>query len=470
MAFMLIGSFVLFLLLFLLIGVASAAKSRGSTSDYLVAERSIAPWLTALSAVATNNSGYMFIGMIGLTYKIGFSSIWLMVGWITGDLIASLLCLKSIREKAEQTNSRSLGSLLGRWQGHDYLRVRRLAGVLTLIFLSGYAAAQFKAGGKTLQSLFDWNPVAGILIGGVIVLAYSLSGGIRASIWTDAAQSAVMLVGMALMLVAGLNQFDGGWSEANSLLQQVSPTFMDWFSEPGLGKAALFVAGWFFGGVAVIGQPHIISRFLALRSAKDLPKMRVYYYSWFTIFYGLTIAVGLLCRLLLPPSSGFDAEMALPMIAIQLLPDVGVGLILAAIFAATMSTADSLILGCTASFTEDFSSTSDGSLGRTKTVTALVMLGAVVIALWDNQSVFGLVLMAWGLLAAAFTPLLLLLSAKRKLSEAKSLATMLTGVGVFFLWRITGLSADIYEVAPAILAGLVLGGSLSLGAMRPQKA
>jgi Na+/proline symporter len=143
---LIVYSFAFFLVLFVAIGAASVLKSRGTNRDYLLAGHDVKPWLVALSAVATNNSGYMFVGQIGYTYEVGLSSIWLMVGWIAGDLVASLVIYKKLRVITEERDLLSFGGLLSRWHGTDYGRLRVLVGVITVVFLGTYAAAQLKAG------------------------------------------------------------------------------------------------------------------------------------------------------------------------------------------------------------------------------------------------------------------------------------------------------------------------------------
>jgi len=446
-------SFVGFLLLFAIIGAASMLRHKPTTTDYLVAGRNVAPWLAGLSAVATNNSGYMFIGMIGLTYSTGLTSIWLMIGWIAGDLLASLLIMKRLRLASEAHDAHSFGGLLAEWQGTDYTLLRRLSGLLTILFLGAYAAAQFTAGSKALHVLFDWDISTGAIIGAGLVLLYSYSGGIRASIWTDAAQSMVMIAAMGVLMWTASAQL-GSPATILDDLRHVSPGFMDWFPDQSWMGAVLFVGGWVFAGFGVAGQPHIVIRYMALDDVDNLGRFRAWYYSWFIAFYSATIVVGLLARLLLPDAGSFDAELALPMISMQLLPDVLVGLVLAGLFAATMSTADSLILSCSASITRDLLPAHKSGYAGTKLATAVVVLVALGLSLSGNQSVFALVLIAWGLLAAAFAPLLTVYALGARVSEPLALAMMATGVATFLGWREAGLSATAYEIMPAILAGL----------------
>lgn len=448
-------SFLFFLLLFLGIGLASSFQSRRTAEDYLVAGKNVPAWLTGLSAVATNNSGFMFIGMIGLTYSTGLSSIWLMIGWIIGDLIASLLTLNKLHAASRSDKVHSFGGLLAHWHGDKNFLLRRIIGLLTVVFLTLYAAAQLKAGSKATSVLLDWAPEWGILSGAAIVLLYSIAGGLRASIWTDAAQSLVMLTGMVMLIFGGI-ELAGGWHSAIEKITAVSPGYMSWLPESSPLGIALFITGWLFGGIAVIGQPHIVIRFISLDNADNLGRMRLYYYCWFTAFYGATIFVGLLSRIVFPESANFDSELALPFMAQQVLPEVMVGLVLAALFAATLSTADSLILSCSASLTRDFLQHSEGShsLWAAKLTTAMVLTSAIVIALNGADSVFSLVLDAWGLLGSAFAPLVILHALGHRIPQTASVTMIAVGLAVFLLWQQFG-SSLIYSVAPGIIAGLL---------------
>ncbi len=449
-------SFLASLLLFLAIGLASVAKSRNSTEDYLVAGKTIPAWLAGLSAVATNNSGFMFIGMIGMTYATGLSSIWLMVGWIAGDLMVSLLTLRPLHAASRSSQVHSYGGLLAHWHGDANHALRRLVGLLTLFFLTLYAAAQLKAGSKATSVLLEWEPSWGILISAAIVLLYSAAGGLRASIWTDAAQSLVMLLGMAMLIIGGF-ELAGGWSLAVEKMAAIDSNYLGWFPDTDLLGILLFILGWLFGGIAVVGQPHIVIRFISLNEESHINRMRGYYYGWFTLFYGATIVVGLLSRIAFPESADFDAELALPTMAQLVLPEVLVGLVLAALFAATLSTADSLILACSAAVTRDFVQQPGRmhALWVAKLTTASVLGIAVYIALTGVSSVFALVLDAWGLLGSAFAPLVILHAMGNRIVQPLAITMIVTGVVVFLLWQQLGWGSAIYSVGPGIVAGFI---------------
>ena len=180
---LIVVSFLFFLLMFLGIGVYSATRKQDTTEDYLLASRSVGPWAIALSAVATNNSGFMFVGLIGATYSEGLSALSMMAGWVLGDYCAWVVGIpKALRIRSEESESVTIPSFLGHGikGGQSVVRV---AGLIVLAFLGAYAAAQLTAGSKALHALFGWDLTVGATLGALIVTAYCFSGGIRASIY-----------------------------------------------------------------------------------------------------------------------------------------------------------------------------------------------------------------------------------------------------------------------------------------------
>ena len=455
---MIFFSFCLFLLLFTLVGSLSVLKKKNTSIDYLLANQEIKPWLAAISAIATSNSGYMFIGQIGFTYVYGLQSVWLMFGLIFGDFISSLFVHKNLRKKSQELKVVSYANLVSKWHGKNYKYVQLFGGFIILIFLSTYAAAQLNAGSKSMHILFGLDYRLGAIIGGVIVLLYCFSGGIRASIWTDAAQSLVMIIAMFLMVFFGIEKLGGFLSFINQL-HEVSPDYMKWFPSTNFSELYIapymFIIGWFFSGLGVIGQPHVMVRFMAIDNTKNIPKTRIYYYTWYTLFYSLTILAAFVARLLVPETNNLDPELALPTLALNLLPEFFVGLVLAGIFAATMSTADSQILACTASITNDLLLNKKNNYFINKLVTLIVTVFVVTIAINDNKNVFNLVLMSWSTLACCFSPLLIVNSLQQKVSEFLSLMMMIIPLITLLLWRYFGLSEFIYEVAPGIVSGIL---------------
>lgn len=465
-------SFLFFLLLFVLIGVSSARESRGTKQDYYLASSSVSPGLVGLSAVATNNSGYMFIGVIGYTYATGLASIWLMLGWIVGDFLASTFVHRRLRSATELSAEVSYAGVLSNWYNNGKQdNLQRIIGLISLIFLLAYASAQLVAGGKALHVLFDWPIWAGAVIGAILVALYCIVGGIRASIWTDVAQSVVMIVAMAILLFVAIGSLGG----IDASISQMSAVhgFLDWFPKdlalPGLAGGVLFAISWAFAGFSVIGQPHIMVRFMTLANNQKMNQARLWYYLWFTAFYAMATGVGLLSRIYLANDGGFDAELALPTMALELLSPVFVGLILAGIFAATMSTADSLVLSCSAALTHDLLPHKIENTFLLKAATLLITLVALLWALVNGQSVFSLVILAWSGLASAFAPLLIVLSLGGKPGQKSSILAVVTGLSVAMVWRYLGWHSAVYEGMAGIIAGLVIL-SLSLLTNKKQKS
>lgn len=466
---MILASFLLFLLLFLGVGLASVFRARKSRTDYYLASREVSPWLCGLSAVATNNSGYMFIGVIGFTYATGLASIWLMFGWILGDFIGSLFIHRRLRERTEQTDEASFPAVIARWYGEDFHVWRRIAALIMVVFLGAYAAAQISAGGKALQGVFGWNPATGAVIVATMIVGYSVAGGIRASIWTDAVQSTVMLLAMTTLFVVGLAGV-GGFEAGIDAMRSV-PGFLNLFPAdllfPGAIGIGLFVIGWMFAGFSVVGQPHVMVRFMALDTPRHLTRARLWYYGYFLVFYALATGVGMLSRLYLPGLDGLDPELALPTMALELLPPFMVGMVLAGIFAATISTADSLVLSCSAAVTHDLLPSRPERPVELKIATAAVTALALGIALTDNRSVFHLVILSWSTLASAFAPMLTIYSIGRRLTEAAAILSMTVGVGTAIAWRALGWQDMVYEGLPGIGAGLIAAWMLSSPRRRP---
>ena len=411
--------------------------------------------------MATNNSGYMFIGVIGYTYSTGLAAFWLMLGWILGDYLASRWIHPRLRRAADTGGELSFVGLVADWNGTAQPGLKRLLALITLVFLLAYTSAQLVAGSKALNGIFAWPQWSAAVLAAVLVVAYSAAGGLRASIWTDVAQSVVMIGAMGVLLFTALGAA-GGFSGAAAALTGVDH-FLDWFPPgiawPGLSGALLFAVGWLFAGFSVIGQPHIMVRFMALSGDAGLTHTRLWYYSWFTLFYAMATGVGLLSRVLIADPGDFDAEMALPRMAQELLHPVGVGLILAGVFAATLSTADSLVLGCSSVLTRDLpSARSDATpLWRYKFTTALVVLVALIWALIGRGSVFGIVIFSWSGLASALGPLLILRALAVPVTFRNGALAVVIGVSVAIVWRLAGLHDGIYEGMPGILAGLAAG-------------
>lgn len=466
MSIVITASFLAFLAAFTAIGILSSRRKQTTTEDYLVASRDVNPWLAALSAVSTNNSGYMFIGLIGFTWRSGVEGVWIAVGWVLGDYLSWLWVHRRVRRQSGAFSLNTVPSMLARdTDGRSYRSIAIVAGLLTFLFLGGYAGAQLKAGSTALYVLFDWPMWVGSVIGVVVVVVYCFAGGIRASIWTDTAQSIVMMGSMLTLL--GYAWYEvGGPSALMDALHAIDPALVAWQPQGLAFGLGAYVLGYVAAGAVTAAQPHVLIRFMALDDEKSIPKARRIYFLWFTIFHAIAVFVGLYARVLLPDLTagleGADAvaatEAALPHLSMALLPAVLVGMMLAGIFAATMSTADSQILSCSAAVTQDMFPRWEQSYTASKVATISVAFLALAVALGANQGVFDLVLLAWGVFGAAFGPVLVVRLANQPLDDKAALAMMATGIAVIIAWGNSPWAGAVYKVLPGLIAPFLVYG------------
>lgn len=461
-----VAAFLICLLAITGLGVlASVMQHHKSTEDYLVAGRRMPAWLTALSAVATNNSGFMFIGLIGYTYLEGIEAIWMMLGWVTGDLLAWFYVHPRLRKESGAVRATTIPMLIGTHGSITNRSLMILGGAITFLFLGVYAAAQLKAGSTALQTLFGWDLRVGAFIGTLIVIVYCYAGGIRASIWTDVAQSLVMIVSMLLLLLVASWEIGGPAALWQNLAEQ-DPSLVQWFPSPLRFGFPLYLLGMVAGGFGAIGQPHILVRFMAIDSLESIRRARSIYFAWFIPFFLLAIATGLYSRACLPDLTALPltqdlppaqaAEFALPVLARTLLPDALLGLLLAGLFSATMSTADSQILVCSGSLTQDMFPRWRDSYLASKAATLLVTLLAFIIAISAAESVFALVLIAWSAMAATLGPILILRLYGRPPGTVLAVCMMTSGMATVLAWRYLEYHGDVFQLLPGLLAPLLL--------------
>ena len=455
MDILLVASFSLFMCAFAGIGLASMWVKEDTTDDYLVAGRGMHPALAALSAVSTWNSGYMFIGFIGFTFTMGYSIIWIGFGSLIGQIVAWIWLYKFIQQSANERGIRSLSSLVSDVTGSPEAK---LAAVLSVLFLSVYAAAQLTSGGKALYVMLGWSEVVGILIGFVLVVAYCYAGGIRASIWTDAAQSSVMLIGSSLLCYVAMQEVGGfsglhdGLATQDANLTSIVPADLNF-------GVSLWVFAFFLGGLSVAGQPQVVTRVMTLGTDEDRKTAMIWFFAWQTPFLLLMVIIGLASRVVFS-GADFDPELGLPMLAMETLGPFWVGLILASIFAATMSTADSQVLACTAAFTDDIMPQISQDHKKTKIVTLIIAAFATMISIFGlyvpgGDSVFALVVLAVYGLGSIFVPILIIRWAGYNPDTNHTMAMMTAALITVILWSISGYGDDIFPSVPGMGAAFI---------------
>ncbi|MDX1635229.1 MAG: sodium/proline symporter [Marinobacter sp.] len=458
-----VWSFSILLILITAAGAFAWVRKRKTTGDYLVASREVKPWLSALSAVATNNSGFMFIGMIAFSYRVGIESIWMAVGWILGDLTAWLFVHPRVREHSGRMKAKTLSGVIGMSDGNENRVLIVLAGLITFVFLGIYSAGQFKAGSLALHALFGWDMWVGILIAMVVVILYSFAGGIRATIWTDAAQSLVMIGSMAMILIMSWRTI-GGPSALFDNLRQQDPALMSLFPANLEFGVLFYLLGMMSGGFGSMGQPQIMVRFMAIESVEAIKRARVWYFTWFVPFFAASVGVGLYSRAILPDLPNLEVaegvteptELALPLMTMEMLPEVFVGISLAGLFAATMSTADSQVIVCSGSVTQDIRPKWKDSYIASKVATVSVALLALAVALFAPEGVFGLVLIAWSALAASLGSVMLLRIFRQPFSTTTAVVMMLTGFGTVVAWHLSAFNDDVFKLLPGLAAAFLV--------------
>ena len=455
MDLVLVASFLLFMCAFAGIGLASMWVKEDTTDDYLVAGRGMHPALAALSAVSTWNSGYMFIGFIGFTYTMGYSIIWIGLGSMIGQIVAWVWLYKFIQQSAKERDVRSLSSLVSNVTGSPEAK---LAAILSVLFLAVYAAAQLTSGGKALYVMLGWSEVIGILIGFVLVVAYCYAGGIRASIWTDAAQSSVMIIGSSLLCyvamqeVGGISGLHEGLESQNANLTSMVPADLNF-------GVSLWIFAFFLGGLSVAGQPQVVTRVMTLATDQDRKTAMLWFFAWQTPFLLIMVIIGLASRVVFT-GADFDPELGLPMLAMETLGPFWVGLILASIFAATMSTADSQVLACTAAFTDDVMPQISQDHKKTKIVTLVIAAFATAISIFGlyvpgGDSVFALVVLAVYGLGSIFVPILIIRWAGYEPDTNHTMAMMLAALFTVILWSVSGFGDDIFPSVPGMGAAFI---------------
>lgn len=445
-------TFIAFLLFFVFIGISAAVRKQDTTADYLLASRNVNPWLTGLSAMATTQSGFIFAGLVGFSYQLGLASIWYVVSATAGNHISWWLVGKRLRKMSAQTDAETFSSFLGE-KGSGLIAL--VSGIITIAFLGSYSAAQLVAGSKALNALFGWNYYLGIVLGAFIVVVYCFSGGIRASIWTDAAQG-ILMVGSLLLLAAVAVASCGGAMELGRKLAAIDPALVS-LNPPNLAWGILpFTMGWFFSGLGTAGQPHIMVRAMAIDSEDSLNLANNLKSVGLLVNFLTAMTIGLTGRVLMPELMAGDPETALPYLALKLLPVALVGVMLAGLFAGTISTADSQILSCSATLSRDIFPTAANSYRWAKFWTLGMTVVAVAIAIFAKNNVFALVIFSWSALACSLGPLLVLRVWQQPVGVPVAIAMMFVGIATAFVWVELKFSSAVNEALPGIAAAMAV--------------
>lgn len=439
------------------IGIWASRKSRGSETDYFLANQTISPYVLALSSAASGYSGFMFTAFMGVAYTQGLGVIWYSIGLLSGYF--SVYALITTRLQAMNIGgwALSIAELITFWHGENRFWLRRFIGFITLFFLCFYAAAQLKTCGKSLEVALGYSPLVGVGLSVAAIAFYCWSGGIRASMWTDVVQSLLMILSVVVILAMTVVESGG----AANLVERFAQTATDanqtaWFPQNmsigGFSGLALFLLGYCTVGCCVIGQPHILIRAMAVKEGGDIKKFVRACYGFEAFFSILFTLAGLCTRVILQDVDEFDPELALLLSSREMLPAVATGFVLAGVFSAALSTADSQILSCSASLMRDMPEPPSDSLWGAKIGTLSVTAAAALLALFAGDNIFTLVIFAYTGLGVSIGGLIILRIVNANISETGAIATSAVGFLTVVAWDKLGLG----DYAAASLPGFAM--------------
>jgi sodium/proline symporter len=461
-----VGMFLLYIVGMFAIGLI-AYKRTNNLADYLLGGRRLGAFVTALSAGASDMSGWLLLGLPGYAYACGYEASWIAIGLYVGTYLNWKLVAAPLRRATEALgDSLTLSDYLENRFADSTRLLRVVSAVFILIFFLFYTASGLVAGGKLFSSVFGLPYQWAVVLGVLAIILYTSVGGFIAVCWTDAVQGVLML--LALLAVPGVAIARlGGWAQTTAAMQQVSPNMLTFFTgmdgKPLTAIAIISLLGW---GLGYCGQPHILTRFMAISSDKELPKARRIAMVWVGFSLLAALVIGMVGVGSLPETlKGADSEKVFIVLVESMFHPVPAGICLAAIMAAIMSTADSQLLVCTSVITEDFYKTffrrdaSQGELIWVSRVSVVVIAGcALLLALNPNSKVLDLVAYAWAGFGAAFGPTLVLSLYWKRMTRSAALAGIISGGLTVIVWKqLSGGIFDLYEIVPGfLLSALVI--------------
>jgi len=455
---------VLYYVVVLGIGFWALRQSSGDDLEgYLLGGRKVGPLATALTLQSTSMSGYMFLGAGALGFTQGYWALWYAVGDIGGGVLNLSIIGRRMRK---------LSQMMGALTSIEYLEkryplpaVRLFAGILTVFLLGFYVLAQFIAGGKGMALVTGIPYPAALAIAVAVILVYTFMGGYLAVVYTDFFQSLIMLVGVMWIVVAALSEL-GGFTAANNAIAEFDPTMLSMWGK-GLGfegQWGIVAGALLIFSVGYMGWPHVVTRHMAMSRPATARAAGGWATLWNLFFVPAPYLVGILAILILPELD--DPEMAIFRVAGQLLPAAVTGLVMAAIMAAIMSTADSLLLQTGSIGARDLyerfvnpNATETQMVWVSRGLVLAIAFGGYFIALVEPPSIFSIIIFTTSVLGSAFLPAYVCAVWWRKANAPGALASMIVGALVSFVWQFAGL-AESTAMAPMLMG--VLGSSVTI--------
>lgn len=453
-----VASFITYLIIIVLVGFFSAKFSSKGIGEFFLGGRKMNRFVVALSAVVSGRSAWLLLGVTGLAYVRGASAMWACAGYITMELFLFLFLAPVLRKQTEALDSITIPDYFeARFRDHSgILRVTSV--IIIFMFMIAYVAAQFKGGGKAFSAGFGLSETEGLLLTATIVLVYTVLGGFLAVSITDMVQAFFMIIALIVLPIVAIIDF-GGWGQVVQSVKISTPSFFD----PGALSAGALI-GFLGIGLGSPGNPHILVRYMSIDDPKQLKVSALVGTAWNIIMAAGAIFIGLAGRAFYPDVSalpGGDRENLFPFLAQTHLHPFLFGFVVASIFAAIMSTADSQLLVASSAIVRDIYEKlfkkgqridSHRLVVLSRIVVFLVVCFSILLGYFAADWIFWLVLFAWGGLGASLGPTIILSLFWKRTTKWGVLAGMIVGTATTIIWKTTpALKSMVYELVPAFI-------------------
>jgi len=472
-----VASLVAYMAVCLLLGFI-AYRRTSTLGDFILGGRKLGSWVTALSAQASDMSGWLLMGLPGLAYLSGFDAIWLVLGLVVGTWANWRFIAAKLRARTEQlSDSLTLPDYFERRFGDRSRLLRTISAAFILVFFAFYTSSGFVASGKLFATLFDMPYVEAMFWGSIVMLAYTFFGGFLAVSWSDVLQGTLMFFALVLVAWMGLS-LAGGITPTLDEIAARDPALLDpWIGSGGeaLGWIGILsLVGW---GLGYAGQPHILARFMAIRRVEELTTARRVAMAWVITVLVAAVVVGLTGLLVLdPPLAGADSEKVFILMSTQFFHPAIAGICLAGILAAVMSTASAQLLVSSSAFAEDFYRgliRPEAGRGELLWVGRAAVLAIAAVAFWlgldPDSKVLSLVAWAWAGFGAAFGPAIILSLYWERMTRNGALAGIVVGGLTVIVWpQLEGELFALYELVPGFVLSWLAIWVVSIAA--PEKA
>ncbi len=464
-------TFALYLVFMLMIGWIFYHRTN-NISDYILGGRGLNSWVTSMSAQASDMSGWLLLGLPGFAYSAGMEAMWIALGLGLGTYLNWKFVARRLRKYTEISgNSITLPDYFENRFRDKTKIIRIVSAFFILIFFLIYTSSGFVAGAKLFNTVFGLPYVWALTIGVFVIIGYTFLGGFMAVSWTDFFQGILMFFAIVTVPLFSIYLL-GGLHNTIASVNQSNPDFLNMFTHRDGTEISLIsiisLAAW---GLGYFGQPHILARFMAIRSSRQIRRARTIAMIWVVISLFSAVVVGIIGFIYLDqPLQGPDIETVFMVLVNHLFHPLLAGLLLAAILAAIMSTADSQLLVTSSALSEDFyrvllrKNASDRELVWVSRLSVIgIAIIAFVIALNPQANVLNLVAYAWAGFGAAFGPLILLSLFWKRMTYRGALAGIIVGGLTVLIWKqLQGGIFDIYEIVPGFLFSAVAIIGLSL--------